>query len=254
MNHTAHDRRSVLITESGASLLVETLQQLLHRAGVSASVWGPSAGEPGLRFSVRGTVPFELTAEAAQQWLDREEINAQAYLDEFGYLVVAFPAGAEDAAHAFTELLTTKALQAQDTVDALQEALDGHGLGEAAAVSVQLPDPVMIEITDHLDTAVTLGVLLGADYIAEDLELGRRKGMRKLARRLRLVLTGALGRGVTTSAEPGCEHKADRLVIGLSLSQVTALTGRIAAAPRALPGGGAAGLSSAVGPGQSPPS
>ncbi|MEV8333842.1 hypothetical protein [Streptomyces niveus] len=85
-----------------------------------------------------------------------------------------------------------------------------------------------------------------------------RKGMRQLARRLRLVPTGALGRGVTASAEPGCEHKADRLVIGLSLSQVTVLTGRIAAAPRALPGGGAApesaGLSSAVGPGQSPPS
>ncbi|MFD6329287.1 hypothetical protein ACFWGI_06870, partial [Streptomyces niveus] len=223
MNQTASDRKP------DASALVETLQQLLHRAGVSASVWGPSADEPGLRFTVRGRVPFELTAEAAQQWLDLEEINARAYLDELGYLVVAFPVGAEDAAHAFTEILTTKALQAQDIVDALQETLDKHGLGADAAVSVQLPNPILIEITDRLDTAVALGVLLGADHIAEKLKPGRRKGMRKLANRLRLVLSGALGHGITTSAEPGCEHKADRLAIGLSLAQATTLTGRIAA-------------------------
>ncbi|TXL91858.1 hypothetical protein [Streptomyces sp. IB2014 016-6] len=53
--------------------------------------------------------------------------------------------------------------------------------------------------------------------------------MRKLAARMRLLLTGALGRGVRVLAEPGFAHEQDELSIHLTVEQGLRLAGRIAA-------------------------
>ncbi|MFF5090454.1 hypothetical protein [Streptomyces niveus] len=207
------------------------LQQSLDRARITARV-EPADDPPGLLVVLLGgtRLPFThfASADDANTWLKNAGIGATADTDEDDNVVLHLPAGTVDAVR---ELLTSAYIHAEDAADTLQHALHQAGI-TLATVTVTDQDAVAIEIadSDNLATGVNLGVQLGADSIAQGLELHRPKGMRKLARRLHLVLTGAVGRGVAVRAEPGCEHRDDRLLIGLHIGRVSSLADRINAA------------------------
>ncbi|MFE4610878.1 hypothetical protein ACFRK5_21390 [Streptomyces niveus] len=204
------------------------LQQSLDRAGITARV-EPADDPPGLLVVLLGgtRLPFThfASADEATAWLKNAGIGASADTDEDDNVVLHLP---RDTVNAVRELLTSAYLHAEDAADAMQHALHQAGI-TLATVTVADQDALVIEIadSDNLATGVNLGVLLGADTIAQGLQLHRPKGMRKLASRLHLVLTGSVGGGVDMRAEPGCEHRDDRLVIGLRVDQALALADRI---------------------------
>lgn len=207
------------------------LQQSLDRARITARV-EPADDQTPVRVVLLGSnrLPFLhfLDAGEANAWLKNAGIEATADTDDEDNVVLHLPAGTVDAVR---ELLTTDYVRAEEAADTLQHALHQAGIG-LAEVTVESLDAVVIEIadSDNLQTGVALGVLLGADDIAQDLVLHRPKGMRKLAQRLELLLTGAAGRGVFVHAEAGCEHRDDRLLIGLHIGRVSRLADRINAA------------------------
>ncbi|MFD4113218.1 hypothetical protein ACFWSJ_07165 [Streptomyces niveus] len=206
----------------------ERMQRSLDRARITARV--ESADDrTTLRVVLLGSrrLPFAHYRDAgeATEWLKNAEIRATADTDEEDNVVLHLPGGAVDAVR---DLLTTAYIRAEDAADTLQHALHQADI-DLAEVTVKTLDALVIEIADcdNLETGVNLGVLLGADDIAHGLTLHRPKGMRKLAHRLQLVLTGAVGRGVSVHAEPGCEHRDDRLLIGLHTDQAPRLVSRI---------------------------
>lgn len=207
------------------------LQQLLDRARITARV-EPADGPSALRVVLlgRSRLPFIHFGNAgeATAWLKNAGIEATADTDEDDNVVLHLPADTVDAAR---ELLTADYIRAEDAADALQHALHQGGI-ELVEVTVEAKGAVIIEIadSDNLATGVNLGVLLGADEIGQGLELHRPRGMRKLARRLRFVLTGVVGRGVDVRAEPGCEHRDHRLLIGLRIDQAPRLAERLTTA------------------------
>lgn len=209
------------------------LQRSLDRAAITARV-EPADDPPGLLVVLLGgtRLPFThfASADEANAWLKNAGIGATADTDEDDNVVLHLP---RDTVAAVRELLTSAYIHAEDAADALQHALHQAGI-TLATVTVTDQDAVAIEIadSDNLATGVNLGVLLGADSIAQGLELHRPKGMRKLARRLHFVLTGAVGRGVAVHAEPGCEHRDDRLLIDLSVDHTPPLADRITSTPR----------------------
>ncbi|MFF2189744.1 hypothetical protein [Streptomyces sp. NPDC058155] len=204
------------------------MQQSLDRAGLSAHV-DMADDQSTLRVVLLSgsRLPFAHYRDAgeATAWLKNAEIRATADTDEEDNVVLHLPGGAVDAVR---DLLTTAYIRAEDAADTLQHALHQAGV-DLAEVTVETLDALVIEIADcdNLETGVNLGVLLGADDIAHGLRLHRPKGMRKLAHRLQLVLTGAVGRGVSVHAEPGCEHRDDRLLVGLHADQAPRLVSRI---------------------------
>lgn len=206
----------------------ERMQQSLDRARITARV--ESADDrTTLRVVLLGSsrLPFLhfLDAGEATEWLKNAGIEATADTDEEDNVVLHLPADTVDAVR---DLLTTAYIRAEDAADTLQHALHQAGV-DLAEVTVETQDALVIEIadSDNLETGVNLGVLLGADDIAHGLTLHRPKGMRKLAHRLQLALTGAVGRCVSVHAEPGCEHRDDRLLIGLHADQAPLLVSRI---------------------------
>ncbi|MEV8424509.1 hypothetical protein [Streptomyces niveus] len=228
----------------------ERMQQSLDRAGLSAHV-DMADDRSTLRVVLLSgsRLPFAHYRDAgeATAWLKNAGIRATADTDEEDNVVLRLPAGAVDAVR---ELLTADYLRAEDATDTLRHALRQGGI-ELAEVTVETLDTMVIEIadSDNLETGVNLGVLLGADDIARNLALHRPKGMRKLARRLQLVLTGAVGRGVSVHAEPGCAHRDDRLLIDLHADQALPLADRITPpAPASSTGSGAGVLTQAGSP------
>lgn len=214
--------------EAGDTTSQELMQQSLDRARITARV-EPADDQTPLRVVLLGgnRLPFLhfLDAGEATAWLKNAGIEATADTDDEDNVVLHLPAGTVDAVR---DLLTADYIRAEDAADALQHALHQGGL-ELTEATVTDSDAVVIEIadSDNLATGVNLGVLLGADFIAHGLELHRPKGMRKLARRLRLVLTGVAGGPVDVHAEPGCEHRDDRLLIGLYVDQALRLAERL---------------------------
>lgn len=211
------------------------LQRLLDRAQIVARV-EPADDLPGLRVVLLSgsRLPFTHFAHAdeATTWLTEAGIQATAGTDEDGNVVLHLPT---DTVDAVGELLASAYIRAEAAAGTLQHALLQAGIG-LAEVTVAEKDAVVVEIADcdNLATGVELGVLLGADHLAQGLPLHRPKGMRKLGQRLGLVLTGAVGRGVDVLAAPGCEHRDDRLVISLDVEQAVRLAERLtAAAPSA---------------------
>ncbi|MFD4114566.1 hypothetical protein ACFWSJ_14035 [Streptomyces niveus] len=211
----------------------DRMQQSMDRARITVRV-DVADDQSTLRVVLLGgsRLPFLhfSAADEATAWLENAGIRATADTDEDDNVVLHLPADTVDTVR---ERLTADYLRAEDAADALQHALHQAGI-TLATVTVETPDALFVEIadSDNLATGVNLGVLLGADDIAQGLELHRPKGMRKLARRLHLVLTGAVGREVAVHAEPGCEHRDDRLLIDLRVDQTPHLADRITSTPR----------------------
>lgn len=177
-------------------------------------------------------LPFPLDAGQAGAWLTAEGIEAGAGPGDPYGVVIRVPGGDEDMVCKLVDALTADFIQAENVAEALQDALDQHGVDMSAAVNVESLESVSIEICDQdLAAAVTLGRLLGADDIAQDLTPSRRSHMRKLGRRLRWVLQGAVGADVRVEDKPGCDHAPDGLVIRLHPGRIPLLTDRITAAP-----------------------
>ncbi|MEV8344636.1 hypothetical protein [Streptomyces niveus] len=217
----------------------DRMQQSLDRARITARVDVADDQSTLLVVLLGGSrLPFLhfSSADEATTWLENAGIRASADTDEDDNVVLHLP---RDTVDTVRELLTADYLRAEDAAHALQHALHQAGI-TLATVTVETPDALVIEIadSDNLATGVNLGVLLGADSIAQGLALHRPKGMRKLARRLCLVLTGAVGSAVDVHAESGCAHRDDRLAAGLRVDQALALADRISDAlpsPRRTP-------------------
>ncbi|APY85464.1 hypothetical protein DCW30_24800 [Streptomyces alfalfae] len=170
--------------------------------------------------------PFDNTVEDATDWLRHAGIEATAALDEKTFRVVLTLATATSV-RALIAALLQPWITARATAQQLEDALSDHGLTSTidvgtASLNLHLAD-------DELGSAVTLARLLGAPNLAEDLQLHRRRGVRRFTKRIQWLITGAIGAPVRAQVEHACEHEADRLTIEMSLEQAHRLTHRLTA-------------------------
>lgn len=206
----------------------------LQEAGIHGYV-AEDEGALAVQLLCCSDLPFTLDTAAAQGWLDDAGIRARARSDDESGLavLVVSPLSDRDARRLGNRLLElgapTRAVLAQLTAAFSRHALSANVRAGRSQVTITIQDD------DPRETAVQLSVLLGADDIAEGVNLHREKGLRKLAMRMRLLLIGLAGEGVTVQAEQGCVHNEDLFTVRLSLEQAQLLAGRLLAIP-ALPG------------------
>ncbi|MFE4490944.1 hypothetical protein ACFRKD_00625 [Streptomyces niveus] len=226
---TLERQLAVTTNESDFSSLRGVLADAVESAGVTGAVNRRRDDEGDfleLRLIGSRRLPFALTTEAAAAWLEAAGIDATVdYRDV--YLVISLRD--ERTVDRLVERLLRPFMYAESVCERLGDALAPHRLHP----QLSLPDSgslvLALRDSEALGAAVRLGALLGAGDIGEGLKLHRPGGMRKLAARMRLLLTGALGRGVRVLAEPGCAHEQDELSIHLTVEQGLRLAGRIAA-------------------------
>lgn len=223
----------MITDQSDLSSLESVLAQAVDRAGVTGRAELRETGEGEtlleLRPVSRTRVPFSLNPEEATAWLQLEDIDAAAGYDDDGYLVISPRSKA--GVHRLVERWLGPFIYAESVAEQLRGALGQHKLeGEVAVLDACSVD-LVIQDADNLAAAVQLGAVLGADDIAKGLKLHRPRGMSELAARMRLLLTGVVGRGVGVLAEPGCAHVEDELCLRLTIDQALRLAGRIAAEP-----------------------
>ncbi|MFE4829883.1 SAM-dependent methyltransferase [Streptomyces sp. NPDC056672] len=209
--------------------LESVLAQAVDAAGITGRVVVPGgSSSPALRLLGPRRLPFALTVQAARKWLADHSIAAAAEIDEADELVITPHGGG--AVHRLIDRLLSPAIRAGQAAEQLWDALGRHDL--TADVSVADTGRVTVELRDSdLESAVALCALLGAEDIGDGLRLHRPRGMHQLATRMGLLLTGAVGRGVTVEADPGCAHADAGVRVGLSVEQASQLAGKIAARP-----------------------
>lgn len=180
---------------------------------------GPNGMPPGYR-------------EDPTQWLTDQGIEADLLLpDEDGdrLSTVIVPRTAQAVASLASVLRQTQS-RVREVVRAVRAAFAAKDVdGYVAIVNAE-----MIRVTfkdwDDLLGPVAICRLLGADDIADDLRLDRRGHKRKLLRRLRLLLVGALGPGIGMAFGEGCAHEPDTVEITLGLPQALTLADRLSRA------------------------
>ncbi|MFF2940145.1 hypothetical protein ACFVSQ_09915 [Streptomyces niveus] len=217
--------------ESDLLSLERVLADAVDHAGITGHVSRRRAGEAEileLRLIGSRRLPFSLTTDAATAWLKAAGVDATAVCYD-AYLVISLRD--KPSVDKLVERLLRPFMYAESVRERLQDALAQHQLHAV----VSLPDSgsmvLVLRDSDNLGVAVRLGAVLGAGDVGEGLKLHRPGGMRKLAARLRLLLTGALGRGVGVLAEPGCAHTEDEISVRLTVEHGLRLAGRIAAEP-----------------------
>ncbi|WP_329151225.1 hypothetical protein OG275_38290 (plasmid) [Streptomyces niveus] len=215
--------------EHSPSELEAALSESVERAGVTGRVGPGDGGTVDLTLMGSRRLPFSLDTEEAAAWLDAQGIEAAAAYDDGRNLVISLRD--KTGVMRLVERLLARFMYAESVADRLERALALHRVG--AEVVVEDADSVALVIRDvnNLERAVQLGAVLGAENIGDGLRLYRPGGMRKLAARMRLLLTGAVGAGVAVLAEPGCVHVEDTLRIHLSVDQGLRLAGRLVAEP-----------------------
>ncbi|MFF5086006.1 hypothetical protein [Streptomyces niveus] len=225
----------MITDESGLSVLESVLAHAVDRARITGRVElreGGDGGEGGaLELTLLGSsrLPFSLNTAEATAWLEAAGVDATAGYDEDHYLLIRLRdrAGVDQ----LVQRLLASFMYAESVRDRLQGSLAKHQLRVLVEVEDETSLTLVVRDSDNLGAAVQLSTVLGADSIGEGLKLHRPGGMRKLAARMRLLLTGALGRGVGVLAEPGCAHAEDELRIQLTVEQGLRLNDRIAAEP-----------------------
>lgn len=225
----------MITDESDLAALESVLAQAVDRARVTGrvalreSVDGDGGGSLELTLLGSSRLPFSLNIAEATAWLEAAGVYATAGYDDDHNLVIRLR-GKTGVDHLVRRLLAPF-MYAESVRDQLQDALGKHQLRVVVKVENETSLALVVHDSDNLHAAVQLSAVLGADSISEGLKLHRPRGMRKLAARMRLLLTGALGAGVAVLAEPGCAHAEDELRIHLTVEQGLRLAGRIAAQP-----------------------
>lgn len=216
-------------SERSSALL---LQERLDQARIAARI-EPSDDGSALHLVLLGgsRLPFRhFPAAQAEAWLKDARIEASTGTDKEDNVVIS---GSTEAIGDLTDRLTQNPILAEEAAAALLSALENCGL-DRAEVMTSAEEAVAIRIpnTDGFDTAVKLGVLLGADTIAQGLDLDTLKGVQDLADRLHPVLTGAAGPDVAVAVE--ARHNrlrpGDCLIVLLGGDEATRLIERITAA------------------------
>ncbi|GKQ33496.1 hypothetical protein [Streptomyces sp. A012304] len=176
--------------------------------------------------------PFTNDREAAQ-WLDQAGIAATATLNEGLYVVLNLHTA--DAVLRFIDLLLMPWVTAYTAADQLETLLDSHAVTSDLAVGTAGIALTLAE--DDLACVVTLASLLGAPGIDSGLVLHRRRGIRRLAERMKWLLSGIVGSAVQATAEAGCEHACARLEVNLTVEQTHRLLDRLDATQHSTPTG-----------------
>ncbi|WP_405614358.1 hypothetical protein OG292_16595 [Streptomyces sp. NBC_01511] len=218
--------------ESDFSSLESVLAQAVDRARVTGRVGLREGAECGtLELTLLGSsrLPFSLNTGEATAWLVATGVDATAGYDEDNNLVIALRG--KTGVDQLVQRLLAPFMYAESVRERLGNALAQHRLHVAVEVEDERSLALEVRDSDGLEAAVQLSAVLGADSIGAGLKLHKPGGMRKLADRMRLLLTGALGAGVRVLAEPGCAHAEDELLIHLTVEQGLRLAGRIAAEP-----------------------
>ncbi|MFD6335636.1 hypothetical protein ACFWGI_39465 [Streptomyces niveus] len=205
------------------------LQESLTRAHIAARVELADHGTAVRMVLLGGSrlpfAPHYSDPGGADKWLQDAGIEAGTYIDKEENIVIRGPL---DTMRKLTGLLTQVYLPAEEAAVALRRALEERGLGPAG-VATSAQGALVVKIPE-VATAVRLGMLLGADDIAQDLDMDTGKGVGVLAERLHPVLTGAVGPDVGYESV-GRRRFADDLVIRLGVNEATQLTERLTAAP-----------------------
>ncbi|MFI1795395.1 hypothetical protein ACH40D_44610 [Streptomyces olivaceoviridis] len=162
------------------------------------------------------------TAEAAQEWMRTVDVPGEARWDGAGIVVLHLHEAA--AVHRFIALLEPQ-ICANATAAGLRRVLSELGVDSVTGASRDVIDVRLGG--DELGSAVALAEQLGAPRIAQGLELGRPRGLRRLAERFRYLVTGVVGSLVDAVFEPGCTHEEESLTLYLSVDQAGRLLQRL---------------------------
>ncbi|MET9557191.1 hypothetical protein [Streptomyces sp. NPDC006645] len=217
--------------KSDLSALESVLAKAVEQAGITGLVNRRGADEDEtleLRLSNSRRLPFSLTADEATTWLAAASIDATAVYQD-AYLVISLRG--KPSVDQMVERLLRPFMYAESVCDRLHDALAQHQFHAPVSLADSGSMVLLLRDDKNLDVAVRLAAVLGAGDIGDGLKLYRPSGVLKLAARLRLLLTGALGPGVGVLAEPGCAHADHGLRVRLTVEQGLRLAGRIAAEP-----------------------
>lgn len=217
--------------ESDFSSLEKVLAEAVEHAGITGLVNRRLTGKGEvleLRLIGSRRLPFSLTTDAANAWLEAADVDATAvYYD--AYLVISLRD--KPSVDKLVERLLGPFMYAESVRERLHDALAQHRLHAVVSLPDSTSMVLVLRDSENLAAAVRLGAVLGAEDIADGLKLYRPGGIRKFAARVRLLLTGALGAGVGVLAETGCAHEEPALRVRLTVDQGLRLAGRIAAEP-----------------------
>ncbi|UFQ99786.1 hypothetical protein KBP30_00375 [Streptomyces sp. Go40/10] len=211
-----------------AAPLHATLTSALEEARFEAQV-SPGADDSALDLTVYSSkAPWqETTPEAASAWLAENGLAAEVSLND-GYCIVITLYTAR-AVEKFIAVALDPWMRAHTTATQLADVLDAHGLTFDVDVSAHFIEVALADANLH--SAVKVAALLSAPGIADGLNVHRPRGVRRLADRVRWLLTGVVGSEVDITADPGCAHVQEHLTLRATIDQARRLTQRLLHAP-----------------------
>ncbi|MEY9875732.1 hypothetical protein ABH931_005236 [Streptacidiphilus sp. MAP12-33] len=226
--------------DSKPTLPREELNTVLMAAAEIARVRGssrlPEGRElPELVLLAADNLPEGVSFDPAAlaDWLAREQVDADVNVDEADRGTsgaAALSPRTPQAVRALAAALLGTHAAAREAAQSLGAALAAAGI--EVTVREQGAEHVVFSMNDFdwedkTAGAVSLAACLGGQEAVDDLPLYRRSGRRKLARRLRLLLTGAVG-PVAMAMDEGCGiHEPDHVSLKLSLDQAERLGARL---------------------------
>ncbi|MFI6209119.1 hypothetical protein ACIBAI_22390 [Streptomyces sp. NPDC051041] len=216
-----------------AASLQQDLEDALALAEFAARVTVAKDGRAlDLTVLSSSKAPFDRTVKAATEWLKRADIEGAAAFNDAYDIVLTLPTSA--SVERFIEVFLEPLIRVHTTATQLDGLLDYHLVtGDAL---VQGPHAIELILPgDGLDAVVKLASLLGAPSIAEGLQLHDREGMRRLADRLKWLITGVVQSTARATAVPGCAHAPDHATLDLTTPQARLLAQRLAQLAQDLP-------------------
>ncbi|MFD0501548.1 helix-turn-helix transcriptional regulator [Streptomyces rhizosphaericus] len=174
-------------------------------------------------------LPFALCCDQARTWLTSADITAGVHEDDDGHLVLTMRSST--AVDQVIDHLLQPWID-EEAAGRLRDGLDACCLD--AQVTTDGPDSLVLAFghTGNLMSAVEMCVLLGADGIADGLDLTDPQDLAVMAKSMRLVLIGLTGRDVVVERQDACVHADAQLQVSLTAGQALQLANRLRTAPK----------------------
>ncbi|MFJ7209677.1 hypothetical protein ACIQWR_39865 [Streptomyces sp. NPDC098789] len=190
-----------------------------------ARVWPEGDALPSVRLF--GPLPGKADHDAlsVQAWLRRANTNGTA--QDGGCSQVSIQFADVDAGHRLAEMLREPADRAQAAAGVLAQELKARQVGACVRgradgrVTVEIPDPA----TEP--AAMNLARALGASTIAKFLKLDVVEGAWEFTDRLRWLMIGVVGEGVTVDGRFGNEPRVSGIDIQMTPGQALSLVWRL---------------------------
>ncbi|MFJ9719943.1 hypothetical protein ACIRPQ_29125 [Streptomyces sp. NPDC101213] len=214
-------------TEASAAELESALADAVSGACYAGRVYVPENDPAALCLVLlsQHRLSFNPEPQETRDWLERAGIEAAVHVDETFNAVVTMRSA--NSVRQVIDRVFAPYVRVEWAADGLRDVLASHGVDATVRSYGPRGLGVYFSDTEGFACAVRLAELLGVPDIAEGLKLGRPRGMRRLAERVRWVLAGVTGGAVGVQVFPGCVHEPDGVEVRLGTEQAAELGQRL---------------------------